>query len=204
MYGMMYGTDSSVNNYSQLQPGCRSPKQNEFPVCTGCVDLEIMASFGGILLRGPRWNTRVIAMNHSFPKKWVLCVFLAKSQTQWVGDSTLVPSPVCGACWQSLRAWPGPSSGNPQCDLMTQHNSRKAKSNWSKATYVYAQTKRPSSCSKTQDSIQKGAEMQRDMLFKGKVGKPVILKCLWSEIVWFFNFKLHLCLLALYFRNFIF
>lgn len=49
--GMMYGTrsDSSVNNSRQLQPGWRSPKQNEFPVCTSSVDLEIMVSFGGIL-----------------------------------------------------------------------------------------------------------------------------------------------------------
>lgn len=69
--GIMYGTrsDSSVNNSSQLQPGWRSRKQNEFPVCTSSVDLEIMASFGGILWGGPRWNTRVIAMSHFVPKK---------------------------------------------------------------------------------------------------------------------------------------
>lgn len=49
--GMMYGTrsDSSVNNSSRLQPGWKSRKQNEFPVCMSSVDLEIMASFGGIL-----------------------------------------------------------------------------------------------------------------------------------------------------------
>lgn len=69
--GIMYGTrsDSSVNNSSQLQPGWRSRKQNELPVCTSSVDLEIMASFGAILWGGPRWNTRVIAMSHFVPKK---------------------------------------------------------------------------------------------------------------------------------------
>lgn len=136
----------------------------------------------------PWWNTRVIATSHSVPMKWVLRVFLAKqSETQWVGDSTIVPNPVCDACWLGLRVRPGPefSRGKPQRALKTQHNSWKTKSNWSKATYVYAQTKRPSSCSKTRDFIERGRDMQRNMLFKRKVVKPVIIKMflIWNCVI---------------------
>lgn len=78
----MYGTrsDSSVNNSSQLQPGWRSRKQKEFPVCTSSVDLAIMASFGGILLGG----TTVEYQGNRFEpfcaqEMSVVCVFGKKS-----------------------------------------------------------------------------------------------------------------------------
>lgn len=51
----------------------------------------------GILWWGTCWNTRVITTRYSVPKEYVLCVFLAQSQTQWVGDSTVVPKTVCNA-----------------------------------------------------------------------------------------------------------
>lgn len=125
----------------------------------------------GILVVGTHWNTGVITTSHSVPKKWVLCVFLAQSQTQWVGDFT-----VCYAHWQGLRAWPGPEFGRRKTRwaLKTQHNRLKAESNWSKAAYVYSQMKRPSSCSKALGFYPEG-EGNADGCVVQKEGRKIIL-----------------------------